>query len=119
MARPFSVRRQRGFTTIAMICFAALYLPIFVLVVFAFNSASSLSHFEGVSLRWFVEAAQNQQVVDATILSFKVASIAAIACSVSPTYLPNKSLARRTISGCANAVAICSASAVLPVPGGP
>jgi spermidine/putrescine transport system permease protein len=85
MARPFSVRRQRGFTTIAMICFAALYLPIFVLVVFAFNSASSLSHFEGFSLRWFVEAAQNQQVVDATILSFKVASIAAIVSTVVAT----------------------------------
>ncbi|MFZ9199168.1 MAG: ABC transporter permease [Paracoccaceae bacterium] len=85
MAKAFSVRRQRGFTTIAMITFAALYMPIFVLVIFAFNSASSLSHFEGVSLRWFHEAAQNQQVIDATVLSFKVASIAAVISTVVAT----------------------------------
>ena len=59
MAKLFSVRRQRGFTAIAMVSFAALYLPIFVLVIFAFNSASSLSKFEGLSLRWFVAAASN------------------------------------------------------------
>ena len=81
----FSVRRQRGFTTIALVSFAALYLPIFVLVIFAFNSASSLSHFEGVSLRWFIEAAGNQQVIDATLLSFKVASIAAVIATVVAT----------------------------------
>ena len=85
MARQFSVRRQRGFTTIALVSFAALYLPIFVLVIFAFNSASSLSHFEGVSLRWFIEAAGNQQVIDATLLSFKVASIAAVIATVVAT----------------------------------
>jgi spermidine/putrescine transport system permease protein len=85
MARRFSVRRQRGFTTIAVVSFAALYLPIFVLVVFAFNSASSLSRMEGLSLRWFVEAAGNQEVIDATILSFKVASIAAIVSTLVAT----------------------------------
>jgi spermidine/putrescine transport system permease protein len=85
MARPFAVTRQRGFTFIAMICFAALYLPIFVLVVFAFNSASSLSHFESFSLRWFIEAAGNEQVFDAAMLSFKVASIAAVIATIVAT----------------------------------
>jgi len=36
MARGFNIRRQPGFTTIAMICFFLLYLPIVTLVVFAF-----------------------------------------------------------------------------------
>jgi spermidine/putrescine transport system permease protein len=53
MARTFSVRRQRGFTTIAMACFVALYLPIAVLVFYSFNAGESLASFDGMSLRWF------------------------------------------------------------------
>ena len=82
MARQFSVRRQTGFTAIAMICFFALYLPMAVLVVFAFNAGESLSHWEGVSLRWFVKAFQNQQVLDAALRSLQIASAAAIIATV-------------------------------------
>ncbi len=82
MARQFSVRRQTGFTTIAMICFFALYLPMAVLVVFAFNTGESLSRWEGVSLRWFVKAFQNQQVLDAALRSLQIASAAAIIATV-------------------------------------
>ena len=32
MARTFSIRRQPGFTAIAVFCFAALYAPILILV---------------------------------------------------------------------------------------
>ena len=33
-----SVRRQTGFTTIAIICFVLLYAPILTLVVYSFNA---------------------------------------------------------------------------------
>jgi spermidine/putrescine transport system permease protein len=82
MARPFSVRRQTGFTAIAMICFFALYLPMAVLVVFAFNAGESLSRWEGVSLRWFAKAFENQQVIDAALRSLQIASIAAVIATI-------------------------------------
>ena len=43
MAKNFSIKHQPGFTTIAAICFIVLYLPIIVLVVYAFNAANSTS----------------------------------------------------------------------------
>lgn len=43
MARPFAIKTMPGFTTVAMICFFLLYLPIVTLVVFAFNAGSSVA----------------------------------------------------------------------------
>lgn len=85
MARHFDIRRQTGFTPIAIACFVALYLPIIVLVVFSFNAGSSLSNWEGFSLRWFVKAWSNEQVLDATIRSLKIAAIAATVATAAAT----------------------------------
>ena len=67
-ARTFSIKRQPGFATIAMLCFFILYLPIATLVVYAFNEGTSIATWEGLSLRWFASAWQNQQVIDASIV---------------------------------------------------
>jgi spermidine/putrescine transport system permease protein len=85
MARRFDVRRQRGFTTVAMICFAALYLPIAVLVIFAFNAGPSIAVWQGFSLEWFAKAAANEQVIDASIRSLQIASVAAVLATVAAT----------------------------------
>lgn len=85
MARRFDVRRQRGFTFVAMICFAALYLPIAVLVVFAFNAGPSIAVWEGFSLAWFAKAAANEQVIDASLRSLQIASVAAVLATVAAT----------------------------------
>jgi spermidine/putrescine transport system permease protein len=85
MAREFNVRGQRGFTAIAMISFFALYLPIAVLVVFAFNAGQNLGHWEGLSLRWFVKAAGNDQIIDTSIRSLQIAVIAAFISTIAGT----------------------------------
>ena len=85
MVRTFDVRRQTGFTTIAMITFFALYLPIVVLVIFAFNGGDNLSKWQGLSLRWFYKAAQNSQVIDASIVSLQVAAVAAVIATIAAT----------------------------------
>lgn len=85
MARSFDVRRQTGFTTMAMITFFALYLPIAILVVFAFNAGENLSQWEGLSFRWFVKAAGNAQVIDASIRSLQIAVVAAIIATACAT----------------------------------
>jgi spermidine/putrescine transport system permease protein len=76
-ARGFSVRKQTGFATVAMFCFVMLYLPIVVLVVFAFNAGNSLAVWEGFSLRWFQAAFHNQDVQEAALRSLFVAFVAA------------------------------------------
>jgi spermidine/putrescine transport system permease protein len=85
MARAFSVHRQKGFTSTAIICFALLYLPIATLVVFAFNAGSSVAIWEGFSLRWFKAAWQNEHVMDATLRSLTIASIAAVCATIAAT----------------------------------
>ena len=78
MARTFSIKALPGFTTIAMICFFLLYLPIATLVLYAFNSGVSVAVWEGFSFRWFVSAWYNEQVQEATLRSALIAVIAAV-----------------------------------------
>lgn len=85
MARHFAIKTMPGFTTVAMICFFLLYLPIATLVVFAFNAGPSVAIWEGFSLRWFAAAAANEQVIEASLRSLKIAVTAAIIATVCAT----------------------------------
>lgn len=76
--RPFSIRKQTGFTAMAVICFVLLYAPLLPLVVYSFNSGSSIAHFEGLSWRWYISAWNNESVQDAAIRSVLLAAIASI-----------------------------------------
>ena len=73
MARPFNIRRQTGFTAIAVTCFVLLYMPIILLVVYSFNSGNSIAIWEGFSWRWYQSAWQNEQVQEATVRSLIIA----------------------------------------------
>jgi len=86
MAKPtFDIRRQTGFTTVAMICFFLLYLPIVTLVVYAFNDNDSVAIWKGFSLRWFHSAWNNNQVIEASIRSFQIAIAAALIATAAAT----------------------------------
>src|SRR3954466_4909019 len=85
MANGFSTKHQPGFTAIAATCFVMLYLPIIVLVLYAFNAASSTSEWGGLSVRWFQSAWQNTEVIDATLRSFRIGAIAAVLATIAAT----------------------------------
>jgi len=85
MAEPFAIRRQPGFTTIAILCFALLYLPIATLVFYAFNAGISVAVWEGFSLRWFQEAMANVRVQEAAWHSFIIATVAALVSTIVAT----------------------------------
>lgn len=74
----FDVKRQYCFSTIAVICFVSLYLPVILLVVYSFNAGSSVAIWEGFSLQWYRSAWANDQVQDATIRSLVIAFWAAL-----------------------------------------
>lgn len=81
----FDVKRQGGFTFVAMLCFFLLYLPIATLVVYAFNDNDSVAIWKGFSLRWFHSAWNNSQVIEASIRSFQIAASAAILATIAAT----------------------------------
>lgn len=78
--RSFSVARLPGFATIAVAVFVCLYLPIITLVTYSFNGGPSIAVWDGVSLRWYVDAWSNQTVKAATgrslIIAFWASAIA-------------------------------------------
>lgn len=81
--RGFDIQKQTGFAAIAMACFAMLYLPIILLVLYSFNSGTSVAIWEGFSWRWYASAWANEQVQEATVRSLIIAFWAsAIATSV-------------------------------------
>ena len=83
--RAFSARRIPGFTSIALVTFALLYAPIAILVVYSFNAGLSIAIWEGFSLKWYVQAWNNEAVQEATLRSLGVASVAATVATVAAT----------------------------------
>lgn len=81
----FSVKRQGGFPTIALLCFVLLYAPILTLVIYSFNQGTSIAIWEGFSWRWYEKAATNEQVRESALRSLQIASIAAILATIFAT----------------------------------
>ncbi len=80
--RQFDIRKQPGFTLIAVACFLLLYLPIILLVVYSFNAGKSIAIWEGFSLQWYESAWQNKAIQDAAIRSLILACCASAIATV-------------------------------------
>ncbi|MEE4346493.1 MAG: ABC transporter permease [Paracoccaceae bacterium] len=76
-SREFNVRTLPGFGAVAIFTLVMLYLPIVILVVFSFNEAQSQSSWGGFSLKWYVAAFNNSQVIDVSVRSLWLALVAA------------------------------------------
>jgi spermidine/putrescine transport system permease protein len=83
--RSFSATRLPGFSTIAILVFAGIYLPIAVIVIYSFNASNSLASWGGLSWKWYVAAWSNQEVQEAALRSFVIALIAAISSAIFAT----------------------------------
>jgi ABC-type spermidine/putrescine transport system permease subunit II len=59
-----------------------LYLPIAVVIVYAFNANRDVSHWTGFSLQWFTKAFQTTRYTNALELSLKIASLNAVIATV-------------------------------------
>jgi putrescine transport system permease protein len=59
--------------------FAFLYVPILTLIVFSFNESRMVTLWSGFSLRWYAELANDREVIDAFLMSMKIAFLTACA----------------------------------------
>lgn len=71
------MRRSPFLFTAMAFGYAVLYLPIMVLVVYSFNDSRIPNVWNGFSLRWYTALAENEQIIDAALLSFRIAFISA------------------------------------------
>ena len=57
--------------------FAFLYLPILMLILLSFNDSSIATVWGGFSLRWYSALMSNEQIINAALLSLKIAAVSA------------------------------------------
>ncbi|WP_372740345.1 ABC transporter permease subunit [Neptunomonas sp.] len=70
-------RRSLFLNTTAIMGFVFLYAPIISLIVYSFNKSKLVTVWGGWSLKWYTELFKNQQIIDAALVSFKIALISA------------------------------------------
>nr|WP_254868520.1 ABC transporter permease [Phaeobacter sp. HF9A] len=69
----------------AITCFVILYIPMVILVANSFNSGKVIGDWDGVSLRWYAAALQNDAFISAGITSLILASCAALVATTTAT----------------------------------
>ena len=64
------------------LCFAFFYTPIFVTMIFSFNSSKSLTKFTGFSTRWYIELLNNSEIMSAVWVSISIAVLATVISTI-------------------------------------
>ncbi|HUS55210.1 MAG TPA: ABC transporter permease [Thermohalobaculum sp.] len=82
---PFTLKRQTGFTAVALTCFVMLYAPIITLVIFSFNAGTTMAVWDGFSWRWYQAAWSNEAVQRAALRSLEIATVASISATILAT----------------------------------
>ncbi len=65
-----------------VLVYAYLYAPIAVLVVFSFNASRLNATWQGATLKWYAQAFNNAQLLDALRTSLRVAFATTVLCAV-------------------------------------
>jgi putrescine transport system permease protein len=75
---------RRPVFLISCLCFglAFFYIPILSMIVFSFNRSRLATIWGGFSTQWYVKLFQNAQIVDAALLSLKIALVSATFATV-------------------------------------
>ena len=60
-----------------IVCYAFLYAPIAFLIAFSFNGSRLVTAWAGFSPRWYVALAHDANLIDAALLSLRIAAVSA------------------------------------------
>ncbi len=75
-------RRSRFLLSVLTFGYAFLYIPLFSVMVYSFNDSRLATVWGGFSTRWYGELFKNEQILDAALLSLRIAVTAATAATV-------------------------------------
>lgn len=78
--------RRVGSRLFMALVFLFLYAPIFVLIVFSFNSSKSRAVWTGFSLDWYRELMQDSEILSALSTTLTVSILAALIATVAGTF---------------------------------
>mgnify|MGYP000288002095 CR=1 FL=1 len=85
--------------------YAFLYLPIALLVVYSFNDSRIPAVWGGFSFRWYAVLFESEQVIDATLLSLRIAFTSATVATLFGTLAGCAKKSRHGCTGEGNAQA--------------
>ena len=80
--RAFSARAFPGTAAVSFVALAFLYVPMAVVVVLAFNTGDRALIWEGFGTQWFGRVLSNADLVDATLVSLRLAALATLLATV-------------------------------------
>ena len=84
-AARFDIKAYTGFRAITVLCLIILYAPLLVVMVYSFNASNSITLWEGMSLRWYVDVFTGPESDKFKIAARNSFVIALIAATVSTT----------------------------------
>jgi putrescine transport system permease protein len=75
---------RRPVFLISMLCFgfAFFYIPILSMMVYSFNASRLATVWGGFSMKWYVSLLHNTQIINAAILSLKIALLSATCATI-------------------------------------
>lgn len=85
MKRKIDLRHFPGFLPLTSLCLFLLYAPLIIVMVYSFNDSLSITRWEGVSLRWYVEVFSGDEAAKFRIAAFNSLTIAAMAAIAATT----------------------------------
>ncbi len=80
MSAPTDIKTYPGFFLVTILCLIVLYAPLAVVTAYSFNVSRSITVWEGLSLRWYVDVfvgPESEKFKQAAINSFSIALVAA------------------------------------------
>ena len=75
-------RRPTFLITFLCFGFAFFYIPILSMIVYSFNASRLATVWGGFSTKWYVSLMSNQKVIDALLLSLKIALVSATIATI-------------------------------------
>jgi putrescine transport system permease protein len=76
--------KRRSTFLVTMLCFgfAFFYIPILSMIVYSFNASRLATVWGGFSTKWYVSLLSNEKVLDALVLSLKIALVSATIATI-------------------------------------
>lgn len=109
MIKQFSI--TKSFTTTVLVLY---YIPIVILVLYSFNYSKYVNTWEGFSLRWYKSIFQDEALINAALISLKIASISATLSTILGTLIACTLVKMRGLHCRTLVVALLSMPFVIP-----
>ncbi|WIY24674.1 ABC transporter permease [Parasedimentitalea psychrophila] len=80
--RKYDIKSYRGFGAMTILCLVVLYAPLIVVTIYSFNASKSITVWEGLSLRWYVDVFSGPESAKFKLAAWNSFVIAIIASTI-------------------------------------